>query len=58
MDQLINETEYGSSSSAFYAYEDYTAEQLPWLWLPNPTQLVVYKNNLAGAVPASPFNSR
>jgi peptide/nickel transport system substrate-binding protein len=56
MDQLINETEYGSSSSAFYAYEDYTAEQLPWLWLPNQTQLVVYKNNLAGAVPASPFD--
>jgi len=56
MDQLINETEYGSSSSAFYAYENYAAEQLPWLWLPNQSSVVVYKKNLAGLVPASPFD--
>ncbi|HEX4060170.1 MAG TPA: ABC transporter substrate-binding protein [Streptosporangiaceae bacterium] len=56
MDQLINETEYGSSSAAFYAYEDYTADQLPWLWLPNQSSVVVYKKNLGGLVPASPFD--
>jgi peptide/nickel transport system substrate-binding protein len=56
MDQLINETEYGSSPSAFFAYEDYAAEQLPWLWLPNPSGVIVYKNNLAGVVPTSPFD--
>jgi peptide/nickel transport system substrate-binding protein len=56
MDQLINETEYGSSSSAFYAYEDYAAEQLPWLWLPNQSSVFVYKSNLAGFVPSSPFD--
>jgi peptide/nickel transport system substrate-binding protein len=56
MDQLINETEYGSSSSAFFAYEDYAAEQLPWLWLPNQSGVIVYKNNLAGVVPSSPFD--
>jgi peptide/nickel transport system substrate-binding protein len=56
MDQLINQTEYGSSPSAFFAYEDYTAEQLPWLWLPNPSGVIVYKNNLAGVVPSSPFD--
>jgi peptide/nickel transport system substrate-binding protein len=56
MDQLINQTEYGSSSSAFYAYEDYTAEQLPWLWLPDPSFVVAYKNNLAGFIPSSPFD--
>jgi peptide/nickel transport system substrate-binding protein len=56
MDQLINETEYGSSPSAFFAYENYAAEQLPWLWLPNPSGVIVYKNNLAGVVPSSPFD--
>ncbi|MGH3289118.1 MAG: hypothetical protein ACRDPD_31335, partial [Streptosporangiaceae bacterium] len=56
MDQLINQTEYGSSPAAFYAYEDYTAEQLPWLWLPDPSFVVAYKNNLAGFIPSSPFD--
>jgi peptide/nickel transport system substrate-binding protein len=56
MDQLINATEYGSSSAAFYAYEDYAADQLPWLWLPNQANVIVYKKNLAGLVPASPFD--
>ena len=35
MNKLINATEYGSSPQAFFAYEDYAARQLPWLWLPN-----------------------
>lgn len=56
MDQLINQTEYGSSSSAFFAYEDYAARQLPWLWLPNQSSVFVYKSNLAGFAPSSPFN--
>ena len=56
MDQLINQTEYGSDPSAFYAYEDYAAEQLPWLWLPNPSNVYVYKNNLAGFAASSPFD--
>jgi peptide/nickel transport system substrate-binding protein len=56
MDQLINETEYGSDPSAFYAYEDYAAQQLPWLWLPNPSYVYVYKNNLAGFAQSSPFD--
>ncbi len=56
MDQLINATEYGASPSTFFAYEDYAAEQLPWLWLPDPSSVIVYKKNLAGVVPASPFD--
>jgi peptide/nickel transport system substrate-binding protein len=56
MDQLINQTEYGSDPSAFYAYEDYAAKELPWLWLPNQDTVIVYKKNLAGVVPASPFD--
>jgi peptide/nickel transport system substrate-binding protein len=55
-DQLINATEFGSSSSAFYAYENYTAQQLPVLWLPQPSNLFVYKKNLAGITPWNPFS--
>ena len=56
MDQLINNTEYGSSTSAFFAYEDYTAEQLPWLWLPNQEAILVYRKNLQGVTPLNPFS--
>ncbi len=54
--QLIDATEYGSSSAAFYAYEDYTAEQLPYLWLPNASNIFVFKKNLAGITPWNPFS--
>jgi len=54
--QLIDATEYSSSSSAFFAYEDYTAEQLPYLWLPNSSNLFVFKKNLAGVTPWNPFS--
>jgi peptide/nickel transport system substrate-binding protein len=54
-DSLINETEYGGSTQTFFAYEDYTAEQLPWLWVPLPTNIQVYKSNLAGYAPLNPF---
>jgi len=56
MDTLINETKYSSSASAFYAYEDYAARQLPWLWLPQETDINVYKSNLAGFTPVNPFS--
>jgi len=54
-DTLINETEYGGSAQTFFAYEDYTAEQLPWLWVPLPSNIQVYKSNLAGYSPLNPF---
>ncbi|MGH3170142.1 MAG: ABC transporter substrate-binding protein [Trebonia sp.] len=54
-DTLINQTEYGSSSQAFYAYEDYTARQLPWLWVPLPSNVDVYKSDLGGFAPLNPF---
>jgi peptide/nickel transport system substrate-binding protein len=56
MDRLIEATEYGASSSAFYAYEDYAAKQLPLLWIPNEANVIVYKNNLAGVTPLNPFS--
>jgi peptide/nickel transport system substrate-binding protein len=54
--KLIDATEYGSSSAAFYAYEDYTARQLPLLWIPNASGLFLYKKNLAGITPWNPFS--
>jgi peptide/nickel transport system substrate-binding protein len=56
-DQLIDATEHGSSRAAFYAYEDYTARQLPVLWLPNTSELFVYRKNLAGITPWNPFSA-
>jgi peptide/nickel transport system substrate-binding protein len=54
-DALISQTEYGSSTQAFYAYEDYTAEQLPWLWVPLPSNIAVYRSALGGFAPLNPF---
>ncbi|MBV9382325.1 MAG: hypothetical protein JOY82_22420 [Streptosporangiaceae bacterium] len=56
MDSLINATEYGSSASAFYRYEDYAAEQLPWLWLPLESDIFVYKSSLQGFTPLNPIS--
>ena len=55
-DALINQTEYGSSPQAFFTYEDYTAEQLPWLWVPLQSQIDVYKSTLGGFAPLNPFS--
>jgi peptide/nickel transport system substrate-binding protein len=55
-DSLVNATEYGSSTQAFYQYEDYTAEQLPWLWLPLESNVWVYKSNLGGFTPLNPVS--
>jgi peptide/nickel transport system substrate-binding protein len=55
MDNLINATEYGPSTQAFFQYEDYAARQLPWLWLPDPDLIQVYKSNLQGFAPLNPF---
>jgi peptide/nickel transport system substrate-binding protein len=56
MNQLINDTEYGSSTQAFFTYEDYAARQLPWLWLPDSDYIFVYRSNLGGFAPMNPFS--
>jgi peptide/nickel transport system substrate-binding protein len=56
MDQLINETEYSDNPAAFAQYENFAAEQLPQLWVPNPDVLNAYKSNLGGVEPANPFS--
>jgi len=55
-DSLVNATDNGSSTQTFFQYEDYTAEQLPWLWLPLQSNVWVYKSNLAGFVPLNPIS--
>jgi peptide/nickel transport system substrate-binding protein len=56
MNSLISATEYGSSAQTFFTYEDYAAQQLPWLWLPNPAFVQVYKTTLHGFTPLNPFS--
>jgi peptide/nickel transport system substrate-binding protein len=56
MNQLINNTEYGSGTQAFFSYEDYAAKQLPWLWIPNSDYIFVYRSNLGGFAPLNPFS--
>jgi peptide/nickel transport system substrate-binding protein len=57
MNSLINATEYGSSTQTFFTYEDYAARQLPWLWIPDPAFVFVYKSNLGGFAPLNPFSA-
>jgi len=58
MNNLINATEFGSNTqSAFYVYEDYAAQQLPWLWLPDQSGILVYKSDLHGVTPLNPFTA-
>ncbi|WP_329139204.1 peptide ABC transporter substrate-binding protein [Streptomyces sp. NBC_01476] len=56
MDRLIKATEYGSSTETFAAYEDYAARQLPWLWVPLRSSILVYRTKLQGVVPLNPFS--
>jgi peptide/nickel transport system substrate-binding protein len=56
MNQLINETEYGSNPQAFTAYENYATEQLPQLWLPNGGFFTAIPSSLQGFEPLNPFS--
>jgi peptide/nickel transport system substrate-binding protein len=56
MNNLVNATEFGNSAQTFYTYENYAAQQLPWLWLPNNSIIQVYKSNLQGFAPLNPFS--
>ncbi len=46
MDQYINATHTSNNLSAFDTYADYTATQVPSLWLPWQTATVAVKNSL------------
>jgi peptide/nickel transport system substrate-binding protein len=46
-DKLINETHTSSSISVFQQYATYTAQQLPFIWMPNPYAVQAVASNLA-----------
>ncbi len=55
MNRLVRATHRESSLSAFYAYENYAALQLPELWQPSYYyQVSVIRDRLHGAVPQDP----
>jgi peptide/nickel transport system substrate-binding protein len=56
MDSLINQTEYSSNPAIFAQYENYAAEQLPNLWMPNQDVVNAYKSNIGGIEPDNPFS--
>ncbi|HVA22521.1 MAG TPA: ABC transporter substrate-binding protein [Candidatus Micrarchaeia archaeon] len=57
-DRLIRATHVRSGLAAFRAYENYIADQLPNLWVPNgPIQISVVKSSLRGTNPQDPYTS-
>ncbi len=46
MDSLINQTHTSSSIDVFHTYANYTATQLPALWMPWPVNTVAVNNGL------------
>lgn len=55
-DANIKAVEWSNAPGAFATYENYLAQQLPVLWLPNTyNQVSAIKSNLVGATPQSPL---
>ena len=54
MDSLINQTHTNPSLTVFHNYADYTATQVPVLWMPWQTSITAVSNNLHNAT-WSPF---
>ena len=48
MDALIRASTTEAGLEGLYAYEDYAATHMPWLWLPTPAYLVKYDPRLEG----------
>ena len=46
MDRLINATHTSSSMAAFHAYATYGAQQLPFIWAPNPYTIQAVSSKL------------
>jgi peptide/nickel transport system substrate-binding protein len=54
MNKLISETHTSDSLEVFHQYATYAAEQLPYIWNPDPYQIQAVSSNLHG-VTFSPF---
>lgn len=56
-DKLIEATQFSSDDSALKAYNEFLAEELPVLWMPNPVyQVSAYNAKLQGIAPQDPMN--
>lgn len=54
-DQLIENTQFSDDPAAMQEYNDYLAEELPVLWMPNPVaQTSAYKSTIKGIDPQDP----
>lgn len=54
-DKLIVATMFSADESVMQQYNDYLAEDLPVLWVPNPVaQVSAFKSNITGIVPQAP----
>jgi peptide/nickel transport system substrate-binding protein len=52
MNQLIKKATTSPSTSSLFAYEDYAARQVPYIWMPAPTWVInAVVANLRGATP-------
>jgi peptide/nickel transport system substrate-binding protein len=55
MTKLIAATHIGSGLASLFTYENYLAEQIPYLWLPQPDyQISAVKKGLTGVYPQDP----
>ncbi len=51
-DELIDATQFSSDPEALEEYDDYLAEDLPVLWMPNPVNRVsAYSSDISGDLP-------
>lgn len=51
-DELIDATQFSSDPEALEEYDDYLAEDLPVLWMPNPVNRVsAYSSDISGISP-------
>lgn len=56
-DTLIEASEFSSDENALEEYNAFLAEDLPVLWMPNPSyQISAYRSNLDGVSPQDPMN--
>jgi peptide/nickel transport system substrate-binding protein len=50
MDSLINQTHTNSSLTVFHNYATYAAQQVPWIWMPNPYYIMAVNSKLHNVV--------
>lgn len=58
-DELIEKTQFSDDPAAMDSYDEFLAEDLPVLWMPNPVnQMTAYKSDIKGVDPQDPMLTR